>query len=113
MLRAVFARTLKPGVTDEQFVQAWMPPGLTADTYPSAVTVSHNITDGRQIVSIFEIDSTAQDFPDVLATLVHPDSTNRLAEVIESTQLEAVYEDTSTFGTRQRLGQSEPAESHR
>ncbi|PZS36477.1 MAG: hypothetical protein DLM59_01165 [Pseudonocardiales bacterium] len=106
MLRAVFARTLKPGVTDEQFIQAWLPQGLVADSYPSAVTVSHGITDDRQIISIFEVDAAAQDLPDVLASLVHPDSTNRLAEVVESTQLEAVFEDTSTFGSRQPLGKS-------
>ena len=104
MLRAVFARTLKPGVTDQQFIQAWMPPGMTPDSYPSAVSVSHNLTDDRQIISIVEVDVAAKDLPGVLAYLVHPDSADRLDEVIESTQLEAVFEDTSTFGASTPLG---------
>jgi hypothetical protein len=103
MLRAVFARTLKPGVTDEEFIRAWLPPGLTTDSYPSGVSISHNLTDQRQIISIFEVDTTPRDFPEVLAALVHPDSAARLAELVESTQLEAVFEDTATFGTRQPL----------
>lgn len=103
MLRAVFARTLKPGVTDEEFIHAWLPPGLTPDSYPSGVSISHNITDQRQIISIFEVDTTPQDFPGVLTSLVHPDSAARLAEIVESTQLEAVFEDTATFGSRQPL----------
>ncbi|MFB6726636.1 hypothetical protein ACFCV3_41085 [Kribbella sp. NPDC056345] len=103
MLRAVFARTLKPGVTDDEFIQAWLPPGLTQDSYPSGVSISHNITHQRQIISIFEVDTTPQDFPEILASLVHPDSAARLAEIVESTQLEAVFEDTATFGSRQPL----------
>ncbi|RSM86263.1 hypothetical protein DMH04_13900 [Kibdelosporangium aridum] len=103
MLRAVFARTLKPGVTDEEFIRTWLPPGLTTDSYPSTVSISHNIADQRQIISIFEVDCTPQEFPDVLASLVHPDSAARLAEIVESTQLEAIFEDTATFGTRKPL----------
>ncbi|QFU91941.1 hypothetical protein [Amycolatopsis sp. YIM 10] len=104
MLRAVFARTLKPGVTDEEFIRAWLPPGRTMDSYPSGVTISHNLTDERQIISIFEVDCTPEEFPGLLASLVHPDSAARLAEVVESTQLEAVFEDTAAFGARQPLG---------
>jgi hypothetical protein len=96
----VFARTLKPGVTDEDFIRAWLPPGLTTDSYPAGVHISHNINDQRQIISIFEVDSTPQDFPELLASLVHPDSAARLGEIVESTQLEAVFEDTATFGSR-------------
>jgi hypothetical protein len=103
VLRAVFARTLKPGVTDEEFIRAWLPPDLTTDSYPSGVSISHNITDQRQIISIFEVDTNPQDFPAVLASLVHPDSAARLAEIVESTQLEAVFEDTIVFGSRQPL----------
>src|SRR5579883_3538771 len=54
MLRAVFVRTLKPGVTDEEFIQAWMPEGLDTSSYPSAVSVSHSLTEERRIISIFE-----------------------------------------------------------
>jgi hypothetical protein len=99
MLRAVYVRTLKPGVTDDEFIQAWLPPGLTTDSYPSRVSISHNLTDQRQIISIFEVDTTPQDFPQVVASLVHPDSAARLAEIVESTQLEAVFGDTAAFGS--------------
>lgn len=98
MLRATYVRTLKPGVTDEQFIDAWMPPGLTLDSYPARVTISHSLTEERQIISTFELDMPADRLAVALPTLVHPDSAQRLAEVVESTQLEAVYEDVTTFG---------------
>lgn len=98
MLRAIYVRTLKPGVTDQQFTEAWMPPGSTADSYPAGVTISHSLTDQRQIISIFEVDIAADDLAEALPGLVHPDSAQRLAEIVESTQLEAIYEDTATFG---------------
>jgi hypothetical protein len=100
MLRAVFARTLKPGVTDEDFIRAWLPPRPDYGLLPRRVCISHNINDQRQIISIFEVDSTPQDFPELLASLVHPDSAARLGEIVESTQFEAVFEDTATFGSR-------------
>ena len=49
--------------------------------------------------SSFELDLPADRLAEALPTLVHPDSAQRLAEVVESTQLEAVYEDVTTFGT--------------
>nr|WP_042188643.1 hypothetical protein [Kibdelosporangium sp. MJ126-NF4]CEL18365.1 hypothetical protein [Kibdelosporangium sp. MJ126-NF4]CTQ97850.1 hypothetical protein [Kibdelosporangium sp. MJ126-NF4] len=98
MIRATYVRTLKPGVTDEQFIAAWMPPGQTVDTYPARVTISHGLADERQIISTFELDIPAERLADALPTLVHPDSTRRLAEIVESTQLEAVFEDTGVFG---------------
>ena len=98
MLRATYVRTLKPGVTDEQFIDSWMPPGLTLDSYPARVTISHSLTEERQIISTFELDMPADRLADALPTLVHPDSAQRLAEIVESTQLEAVYEDVTTFG---------------
>lgn len=98
MLRAVYVRTLKPNVTDEQFIDTWMPPDATRETYPARVTISRSLTNPRQITSIFEIDVPREEFASALPSLVHPDSTQRLAEVVESTELESVYEDTATFG---------------
>jgi hypothetical protein len=99
MLRATYVRTLKPGITDEQFIDAWMPRGLTLDSYPARVTISRSLTEERQIISTFELDMPADRLADALPTLVHPDSAQRLAEIVESTQLEAVYKDMTTFGT--------------
>jgi hypothetical protein len=99
MLRATYVRTLKPGVTEAQFIAAWLPPGLTLDSYPARVTISRSLTEERQIISTFELDLPAGRLAEALPTLVHPDSARRLAEVVESTQLEAVYEDVTTFGT--------------
>ncbi|MBN6038285.1 hypothetical protein [Amycolatopsis sp. 195334CR] len=45
------------------------------------------------------MDCTAAEFPGLLSSLVHPDSAARLAEIVESTQLEAVFEDTAAFGS--------------
>lgn len=103
MLRATYVRTLKPGVTDEQFIDAWMPPGITVDSYPAQVTISHNLADERQIISIFEVGVSAEHLADALPALVHPDSAQRLSKIVESTQLEAVYEDTATFGKSHKL----------
>ncbi|MGH3629465.1 MAG: hypothetical protein ACRDRL_18760 [Sciscionella sp.] len=99
MLRATYVRTLKPGVTDQQFIDAWMSPGTTPDSYPARVTISHSLADEREIISIFEVDVSPEDFADALPTLVHPESVQRLAEIVESTRLEAVYKDTATFGS--------------
>ncbi|MGH3608371.1 MAG: hypothetical protein ACRDRD_09845 [Pseudonocardiaceae bacterium] len=104
MLRAVYVRTLKPGVTDEQFIEAWMPPGATLDSYPARVSISHGLADERQIISVFEVDVPVEHFAEALPGLVHPDSAQRLSEVVESTQLEAVYEDTTLFGKSHHSG---------
>lgn len=107
MLRAIYVRTLKPGVTDEQFIDAWMPPGLTVESYPARVTISHSLADQRQIISIFEADVPGEHFAEALPALVHPDSAQRLSKIVESTQLETVYEDTAHFGNSPDL-QSPP-----
>ncbi len=46
MLRAVFVRTLKPGVTYEQFKEAWVPEDIGGD-YPVKTRVSRNISNDR------------------------------------------------------------------
>jgi hypothetical protein len=107
-VRAIYVRTLKPGVTDEQFIEAWMPPGTTLDLYPARVGISHSLTGERQVVSVFEVDVPAGHLADALPGLVHPDSAQRLSEVVESTQLEAVYEETTSFGTPHRSGLVSP-----
>lgn len=104
MYRAVFVRTLKPGVSGEQFVEAWMPPGMTRDTYPSAVTISHNTANERQVMSTFDIDAAPGDLSAAIGSLVHPDSANSLAGIVESTEFEGVFEVGDSFGIVRPLG---------
>lgn len=92
MLRAVFVRTLKPGVTYEQFKDAWLPEGLQG-SYPTTARVARNLADDRQVITIIELDVPAAEFTTASASLTHPDSLRRLERIVESTQLQAVYED--------------------
>jgi hypothetical protein len=92
MLRAVFVRTLKPGVTYDEFKAAWMPEGMTG-RYPVKAWLSRNIANDRQVITIFELDVAVGDLTTTVAALVRPDAKDRVAELVESTQLEAVFED--------------------
>lgn len=92
MLRAVFVRTLKPGVTYEQFKDAWLPEGL-GDRYPTTARVARNVADDRQVITIIELNVSAAEFKTASGSLTHPDSLQRLEKIVESTQLQAVYED--------------------
>lgn len=90
MLIAVFARTLRAGVSVEQFVEAWAPEG--EEPYPAGVEVALDPADERRILTIIRFDGSMQDFHDAMPRLIHPQSHQRLAAVVESTQLEGVYE---------------------
>ncbi|MGH8932458.1 MAG: hypothetical protein ACRDZO_17990 [Egibacteraceae bacterium] len=92
MLRAVFVRTLKSGVTYDQFRAAWAPVERTG-TYPARVRVARNVADDRQVVTIVELDVPLSEFEAVRSSLTRPDALERLAGVIESTELEGLYED--------------------
>ncbi len=92
MLRAVFVRTLKPRVTYEQFTQAWLPEELEG-AYPARARVARNVANDRQVITIIELDVPAAEFKTAAASLTHPDSLQRLGEIVEATQLEGVYED--------------------
>ncbi len=92
MLRAVFVRTLKPGVTYEQFKEAWVPEGLKGD-YPAKVRVARNLANDRQVITILELDVSASEFKAASASLTRPDALERLGEIVETTQLEDLYED--------------------
>lgn len=98
MLRAIYVRTLKPEITDEQFVAAWMPQQHTHSSYPAAVTVARSVVNPRQVLSVFDIDVDPRGFADVLPDLVHPDSEARLAEIVESTQFEGLFTVLDHFG---------------
>lgn len=92
MLRAVFARTLKTGVTYEQFRDAWVPEGIEAG-YPARTSVGRNVSEHRQVLTILELDVSIEEFGALAASLTRPDARARLADIVESTELEGVYEE--------------------
>jgi len=99
MLRAVYVRTVKEGVTDDQYVEAWMPEGTARADYPARVSVSHSTVNERETVTVFEFDGDPDHVLDALGALVRPDWRERVAEVIEGTDVETIYVDTVTFGS--------------
>ena len=90
MIVAVFARRLRPGVSVEQFVSAWAPEG--EEPYPAGVEVALDPADDRRILTVIRFDGVISEFQAAIPRLVHPDSRTRLAELVESTELEGVYE---------------------
>ena len=90
MIVAAFARTLRPGVTLEQFVQAWAPDGT--EPYPAQVELAVDPAESRRVLTIVRFDGSIADFEAAMPRLIHPESHRRLAEVVESTALEGVYE---------------------
>ncbi len=99
MLRAVYVRTLKPGVSDDDYIAAWMPEGVSKESYQALVHIAHATTNERQTVTTFELDVPVGNVIDALGALVRPDWRDRVAEVIESTEIEAVFEDSTTYGS--------------
>lgn len=91
MLWAVFARTLKPGVTYEQFKDAWVPETETG--YLVRASVGRNVANDRQVITILELEMPLAEFQAARGALARPDALARLAEIVESTELEAVYEE--------------------
>lgn len=92
MLRAVFVRTLKPGVTYEQFKAAWLPEG-TAGDYPARTWVSRNVANDRQVITVVEFDVPVAEIATTIASLIRPDARDRLSEITATSELEAVFED--------------------
>jgi hypothetical protein len=99
MLRAVYVRTLKDGVSDDQYVDAWMPEGTAREDYPARVSVSHSTVNERETVTVFEFEGDPDHVLDALGALVRPDWRDRVAEVIEGTDVETIYVDTVTYGS--------------
>jgi hypothetical protein len=90
MIIAVFARRLRPGVSVEQFVGAWAPEAR--EPYPAGADVAVDPADDRRILTVIRFDGGMPEFRAAVPRLVHPDSRARLADLVESTELEGVYE---------------------
>lgn len=102
MLYAVFVRTLKPGVTYEQFRDAWLPERVE-DLSPARVSVGRSVSDTRQVITIVEVDVTADQFAAIAPSLTRPGALEKVREIVESTELEGVYEgvfDPASFRPR-------------
>lgn len=98
MLRAVYVRTLKEGVTDDDYIAAWMPDDATRDAYPARVQLSHSTVDERETVVTLDFEGDAESSLEALDSLVHPDWRERVAAVTESTRWESVTEVSVEFG---------------
>jgi len=59
------------------------------------VRVARNVANDRQVITIIELDVPAGEVKAAIASLTLPDALARLAEIVETTQLEGVYEDSS------------------
>lgn len=92
MLHAVFVRILRPGVTYEQFKDACMPEHVEG-AYPARTSVGRNVSDDRQVITILELDVSAEEFAAVAGSLTRPDAPGRLRDIVATTELEGVYED--------------------
>lgn len=98
MLRAVYVRTLKAGVTDDEYIAAWMPEGVDRDAYPAKVSVSHSTVEERDTVTVFEFEGDPDHVLDALGDLVRPDWRDRVAAVVEGTAVETIYVETVAYG---------------
>lgn len=99
MLRAVYVRTLKDGVTDDQYIEAWMPEGTAREDYPARVSVSHSTVDERDTATVFEFEGDPDHVLDALGALVRPDWRDRVAEVVEATAVETIYVESVSYGS--------------
>lgn len=97
MLRAVFVRTLRAGVSYQQFTDAWLPENLPGG-YPVAASVSFNTAADRQVITILEVDASLEEFGAIGSTLTRPDALDRLGEIVVSTELAGVFEQVWTAG---------------
>jgi len=89
MIIAAYARTLRPGVSISQFIDAWRPEG--GGEYPAQVEIGVDPVNDRRVLTVIRVDGSLEDLQNRLPDLVHPDSLARLDKVVESTELESVY----------------------
>lgn len=90
MIVAVFSRVLRAEATLSDLVAAWKP--TTGEKYPAEVEVAVDPANNRRVVTIIRFDGSMDQFTEAMPRLVRPDSVERLHDVVESTELEAVYE---------------------
>jgi len=104
VLRAIYVRTLKDGVSDDDYIAAWMPEGVAREDYPAKVTISHSTVNERETVTVFEFEGEPGNVLDELADLVRPDWRDRVAEVVDDTAVETIFTESSSYGSIGRPG---------
>jgi hypothetical protein len=97
MLIAVFRRRLKEGKTYEDFHEAWFPEeGSFAEHFgiPGRLINARRLDDKREILSIGLMDIEAAEMGPLLERVGAGEERrhDRIADVIESTELRAFYE---------------------
>ena len=92
MMRAVFLRTLKHGVSLEDYLDAWVPENANElSNVRTSISVSN--TNTQQVLTVMEIDATPEEYGELAPTLVKADAWERLDEIVESTEIETVFEE--------------------
>jgi hypothetical protein len=74
--------------------------------YPERVSIGRNIASERQVITILELDMSAAEFQARRSELACPDAPARLAEIVDTTGLEGLYEEVLNL-----VGLLEPAET--
>jgi len=69
-----------------------MPQDLDGE-YSARVSVSRNVADDRQVITILELDMSMTEFEARRATLTRPDALERLDEIVATTELAGTYEE--------------------
>jgi hypothetical protein len=87
---AVFARTLRQGVTFDEYVATWAPARWPA--YLGELEVGADSIDERRVITIVRFRGSMEDFRAKLPEMVRSDAIPQLESVIETTELNAVYE---------------------
>lgn len=97
MLVVVFRRRLREGKAYEDFHEAWLPEeGSLAEHFgiPGRIVNARRLDDEREILSIGLLDIEAGELGPLLERVAEGEQRrhDRIAEVIESTELRAFYE---------------------
>ena len=113
MFIAVLVRRLRPGRTYEDFVKAWYPDRGFGIAVRGPV-LGVNVDDEREILTLSFIDLTSREQLEAELQRVADQERmrhDRLAEVIESTTVRAIYEqrDEFDFSSDDTVAQGRPA----
>ncbi len=115
MFVSVLVRRLRPGKTYDDFVAAWYPE--RGFGMPARVATARNVGDEREILTfgMHDVDLTLDELAAALERVAAQESTrhDRIAEVVESTSLGAVYEvlDRFDFETDESVARGRPGGS--
>ena len=92
MLYAVLVRTLREGVSYDEFRRAWLPEGGYGA--PVTVVTGTSVENPRQVITIGRVDLPIERLGDALAVVAERERQrhDQVDDVIESTQLSGIFE---------------------